>query len=219
MDSYLAVIFTSLRTGDDEDGYLAAAARMDELAAAQPGYLGIESVRDGNGFGITVSYWSDAEAATAWKRQAEHLGAQELGRSRWYDRYTVRIARVEREYAFTRPIFHLAMPGDWADAQAAGTYAMSTRGVTVEQEGFTHCSFAHQMRGVAERFYADVDELVILHLDRSRLAADLRFEPPADGVDELFPHVYGPIPTNAVTATTVWRRGADGWGAPPVNGD
>jgi len=220
MDDYVAVIFTSRRVGtidDDEvtdDGYDAMAERMDALAASQPGFLGVESARSGSGEGITVSYWADVEAARAWKQHAEHRIAQDLGRRRWYDRYTVRIATVEREYAFARPIYHLAIPDDWDAAVAAGVYEMSTRGVTVSVEGFVHCSLADQVVGVASRFYADVDELVVLHLDRAALEDDLVFERPAPGVDERFPHVYRPIPITAVSATTVWRRGPDGWSDP-----
>lgn len=216
MNPYVAVIFTSRRTDDDEAGYVAMAGRMEAAARTRPGYLGIESVRSPDGGGITVSYWVDDAAARAWKADAEHLAAQRLGRDRWYDEYTVRIAHVEREYAYLRPIFHMAMPDDWRSAQEARAYSMSTRGVTVEQEGFVHCSFPHQMRGVASRYYADVDELVILHLDRLALAGDLRIEPAAEGVTERFPHVYSSIPLDAVTATTPWRRGEHGWDDPPV---
>ena len=63
---YVAVIFTSQQTVDLE-GYDETSARMEELAAAQPGYLGIESARDTAGFGITVSYWTDEQAARDWK--------------------------------------------------------------------------------------------------------------------------------------------------------
>jgi heme-degrading monooxygenase HmoA len=94
---YYAVIFTSLRHPGD-DGYAAMAARMLELAAAQEGFLGAESARDG--LGITVSYWSSLEAISRWKSDAEHQHAQRLGRSDWYAAYKVRIALVEREYGF-----------------------------------------------------------------------------------------------------------------------
>jgi uncharacterized protein (DUF952 family)/heme-degrading monooxygenase HmoA len=212
-DPYVAVIFSNQRTGDDDAGYLAEAARMDALASEQPGYVGIESVRAESGFGITVSYWSDDAAALAWKQQAEHLAAQQRGRSTWYDSYHVRVATVEREYHYARPVYHLALPVDWEAATASGSYPMSTRGLTTEQEGFVHCSFAHQMLGVAQRFYADVDELVILHLDRTALDADLVIEPAAEGIDELFPHLYRELPLDAVATTTVWRRG-DTWQQP-----
>jgi heme-degrading monooxygenase HmoA len=93
---YTAVVFTSTRTAGDH-GYGLMAARMDELASQQPGYLGHESAH-GDDLGITVSYWVDHVAAAAWKRVAEHLVAQERGRTTWYADYTVRIATVERDY-------------------------------------------------------------------------------------------------------------------------
>ncbi|MDB5986185.1 MAG: hypothetical protein JWR16_1238 [Nevskia sp.] len=95
---YYSVIFSSRRSGA-EGGYERAANRMLELAATQPGYLGVESARDGDGFGITVSYWSSLEAISAWKANAEHLSAQQAGQRRWYAHYELRIARVERAYA------------------------------------------------------------------------------------------------------------------------
>lgn len=74
------------------------AARMVELAVAQPGYLGVESVRGADGFGITVSYWTSEEAIAAWRRHAEHRIAQEQGRAQWYEHYELRVARVERAW-------------------------------------------------------------------------------------------------------------------------
>ena len=94
---FFAVIFSSNRTGEDAE-YDAMAERMVELARAQPGFLGVHSARNPDGFGITVSYWEDEQAILAWKRNAEHLIAQELGRREWYDSYEVRVARVERSY-------------------------------------------------------------------------------------------------------------------------
>lgn len=94
---YTAVVFTSLRTEGDQ-GYAAMAARMDRLAAEQPGYLGIESARDAGGLGVTVSYWRDDAAAAAWKQVAAHLVAQERGRAAWYADYRVRVATVTRAY-------------------------------------------------------------------------------------------------------------------------
>lgn len=94
---YYAVIFSSLRTGE-EVGYGEMAERMLALAAGQPGFLGVESARDG--LGITVSYWESLDAIAHWKRVAEHREAQRLGRARWYAGYRVRIAKIEREYGF-----------------------------------------------------------------------------------------------------------------------
>jgi heme-degrading monooxygenase HmoA len=95
---YVAVVFTSLRTEGD-NGYAAMSARMDRLAAEQPGYLGLESVRGPDGVaGITVSYWADEDAARAWKQVAEHLVAQTRGQSAWYSDYRVRVSTVTRDY-------------------------------------------------------------------------------------------------------------------------
>ena len=99
-----AVIFSSQRSaGHDDDGYAEAADRMVELAAAQPGFLGVESARGADGFGITVSYWASEEAIAAWRRHAEHAAARAQGRSRWYTAFELRVARVERAYGSGRP--------------------------------------------------------------------------------------------------------------------
>lgn len=98
---YYAVIFTSLRRDPrDDDGYAETANRMEELARTMPGFLGIESAR--SGIGITVSYWRDEAAIAAWRRQVDHVEAQERGQAEWYERYTVRVAHVEREYRSRR---------------------------------------------------------------------------------------------------------------------
>lgn len=93
---YVAVIFTSTRTGDDR-GYAVMAASMEALARQQPGFLGIESAREE--IGITISYWRDEAAARAWKAVGAHLVAQRRGRERWYADYRVRVATVERDYS------------------------------------------------------------------------------------------------------------------------
>ncbi len=95
---YYAVIFSSRRNGDDEDGYAAAAQRMLELAALQPGYLGVESARGEDGFGITVSYWASEAAISGWKHQAEHAATRAHGRRHWYEHFELRVAKVERAY-------------------------------------------------------------------------------------------------------------------------
>lgn len=99
--SCYAVIFSSHRT-ENENGYGEMAARMEELAATMPGFLGIESARGADGFGITVSYWESEAAIANWKRNAEHKTAQSRGRDEWYSDYTVRVAKVERAYAMKK---------------------------------------------------------------------------------------------------------------------
>jgi len=95
---YYAVIFSSLKTASDLKGYEAMAIEMDRLVQVQPGYLGHESAREG--LGITVSYWNSLEAISNWKKVSEHLSAQTMGKSTWYQAYKTRICRVERDYGF-----------------------------------------------------------------------------------------------------------------------
>jgi heme-degrading monooxygenase HmoA len=99
---YYAVIFTSCRTAADPDGYDRTAERMLQLAAAQPGFLGVESTLGPDGAGITVSYWNSLQAVHSWGRHAEHRLAQELGRQRWYEQFRLRVCRVESDRLFQR---------------------------------------------------------------------------------------------------------------------
>jgi uncharacterized protein (DUF952 family) len=95
-------------------------------------------------------------------------------------------------------IFHLALAGDWDAAQRDGEYAVSTLGRTLEEEGFIHGSRADQWPVVRARFYAGVTEpLVLLVIDPDLLTADVR-EEAVPGLDETFPHIYGPINLDAV---------------------
>ncbi len=96
---YYAVIFSTLRTEVDE-GYLETAERMEELAKQQEGYLGVESAR--NQLGITVSYWESINAIVKWKNNAEHVIARKQGKALWYQKYQLRICKVEREYGFEK---------------------------------------------------------------------------------------------------------------------
>ena len=98
---YYAVIFSSQRIGPDA-GYSAMADRMVELAATQAGYLGVESTRGADGFGITVSYWRSEADILAWKRNAEHAIARQQGREHWYGHFEMRVAKVERAYGGPR---------------------------------------------------------------------------------------------------------------------
>jgi uncharacterized protein (DUF952 family) len=103
-------------------------------------------------------------------------------------------------------LFHAAMPEDWVAAFDTGEYTMSTRGRTLADEGFIHASTRMQVEGVANRFYRDVEQLVLLTIDPTKVDAEIKWEPPAPGVDVLFPHIYGPLPIGAVVATNYWFR-------------
>ncbi len=92
---YYAVIFTS-KLGDDDSGYAEMASEMVRLAEQQDGFLGIESAREE--IGITVSYWRDLDSIERWRANARHQVAQTLGKNRWYEQYSLRVALVERAY-------------------------------------------------------------------------------------------------------------------------
>lgn len=112
-------------------------------------------------------------------------------------------------------LIHIALPDEWSAAKEAGEYRRSTRGRSLDDVGFVHCSYPRQLEGVANRVYSDVAELVLLHLEPELFDAEVRIEPASDDGTELFPHVYGPIPTSAVVAVTWWDRGDDGiWHKP-----
>ena len=94
---YYAVIFTSLRTEED-NGYKLAANRMMDLAQKQKGFLGVESAR--SEIGITVSYWKSIKDIQNWKKNEEHRIVQKTGKEKWYASYKIRICKVERDYEF-----------------------------------------------------------------------------------------------------------------------
>lgn len=89
------------------------------------------------------------------------------------------------------PIYHLALRPTWEAAQSGGTYQQSTVDRTLQEEGFIHCSFAEQVEGTAERYYGDIDDVVLLTIDPTKVDAEVR-------VENGFPHIYGPLPVKAV---------------------
>lgn len=99
-------------------------------------------------------------------------------------------------------ILHLAVRSDWEAARDAGSYPWSTRGLTLDEVGYVHCSHEHQWRGVRDRFYADLadDELVLLVVDESKLSSPVVVER-LDGAPDAFPHIYGPLDIAAVVET------------------
>jgi glutathione S-transferase len=98
-------------------------------------------------------------------------------------------------------IFHLARRADWERAVRSGAYTVSTRGRSLAEEGFIHMSTEEQVAGVAQRYYAGVDDLVLLHVDETKLAAPLKWDEVA-GSHTPFPHVYGPLNPDAVVRVT-----------------
>ena len=94
-ESHYAVIFTTKSRADNGEEYLDMATEMEELAAKQPGYLGVDSARTPGGVGITVSYWRDMASIKGWRDHARHQVAQQTGKDQFYEMYTLRVALVQ----------------------------------------------------------------------------------------------------------------------------
>jgi glutathione S-transferase len=104
-------------------------------------------------------------------------------------------------------IYHAALPEDWEAALSAGSYEVSTRGMALAAVGFIHAAYERQVEGVANRFYADIDELVLLGIDRDVIDSPVIDESPTGNpADEHFPHLYGPLPVDAVINARRWKR-------------
>ena len=112
-------------------------------------------------------------------------------------------------------IYHCSLVADWQAAQQVGEYTVSSRGRTLEQEGFVHAGYSGQIAGVLQRFYADVTEpMCLLVIDPDKVGAPVIVENLAGG-EELFPHVYGPVPVSAVVeVAALVRDGQAGWRSP-----
>ncbi len=94
----VAVIFIAQRTSEDDADYATAASAMSALAAMQPGYIGMDSVRGSDGLGITVSYWASDSDAKAWRDHGEHALIRDAGRDRWYTHYSLHVGEITRSY-------------------------------------------------------------------------------------------------------------------------
>lgn len=125
-------------------------------------------------------------------------------------------------------LLHITERHVWEAARTSGSYEMSTRGRTLAEVGFIHCSLRHQLPQVARMLYGDCDPaaLVVLVIDSEQIGAPLRYEPPepggcADdasagagtGTGEEFPHIYGPLPVSAVVAEESWSARASAHGS------
>jgi len=111
----------------------------------------------------------------------------------------------------SRLILHITTAPEWAAAQSAGEYRASS----LETEGFIHCSTPAQVVHVADWFYRDLPDLVLLCIDPGALPGEVRWEASSDSFAGEFPHVYGPIAIDAVRAVVPWTRGDDGFEIPP----
>ncbi|MGJ7442485.1 DUF952 domain-containing protein [Aquipuribacter sp. MA13-6] len=118
----------------------------------------------------------------------------------------------------TPALLHLALPEEWQEAVPTGSYDRSTRGLSLGEVGFVHCAHPHQVEAVAARFYGDLLQdpdatLLVLHLDPERLDVHVVHED-LEGTGEQFPHVYGPLPVDAVVRVEAMARVDGAWRLP-----
>lgn len=100
--TYYAVIFTSQRTEGDNEAYNKMNVDLAEILKSNPDFIKEEGTRNDKGFGVSISYWKTLKAAKLWKQDALHKQAQELGKTKWYTWFNVRICEVQREYEWEK---------------------------------------------------------------------------------------------------------------------
>jgi uncharacterized protein (DUF952 family) len=106
-------------------------------------------------------------------------------------------------------IYHIATASGWDAARRDGQYTISTRGRTLAEQGFIHASTSGQVAPVANMVYKGLPGLLVLVIDTDRVGPEIRWEP-VPGWDAPFPHIYGPLNTDAVVATRPFEPGPDG---------
>lgn len=107
-----------------------------------------------------------------------------------------------REY-----IVHLCPSQDWQKAKTSGEY----RAASLEEERFIHCSRPDQILDVANRFYRQMPDLVLLWIDPNLVIYDIRYERPEAESEQDFPHIYGPLNLDAVVAVSSFPPHPDGF--------
>jgi glutathione S-transferase len=103
----------------------------------------------------------------------------------------------------------LALESDWTHAQGAGDYRVSTIGRLLDDVGYIHCSFDHQVQQVADAFYRGRSDVLLLTIDESKLTSPIR-EENAEGTNVVFPHIYGPLNLDAVVSARRLGQASDG---------
>lgn len=121
-------------------------------------------------------------------------------------------------------IYHIAQRQHWQQAKVTGQYTADS----LASEGFIHCSQTHQVERVANKFYRDLKDLVLLHIDPAKVKAPVKYESPRpgatvqgqsahlEGLAEQYPHIYGPLNVDAVVNVVTFEPGTDGKFPTPV---
>lgn len=89
-------------------------------------------------------------------------------------------------------------PGElWREAEGRGVF----EGAPIDAaDGYIHLSAADQVRETAARYFAGMDDLVLVAIEADRLGEALKWEPSRGGA--LFPHLYAPL----ALADVAWAR-------------
>jgi uncharacterized protein (DUF952 family) len=106
-------------------------------------------------------------------------------------------------------IYHIAYPIDWENAKVDGEYRISTKGRTLDEQGFIHAGDVPQVAAVANMIYKEDDRLIVLVIDTDKLSSEVKYDD-VPGWDAPFPHIYGPINTGAVTDVLPLERDSEG---------
>jgi glutathione S-transferase len=106
-------------------------------------------------------------------------------------------------------IYHIACPADWEKAKADGEYRISTKGRTLDEQGFIHAGDVPQVAAVANLIYKEDDHLLVLVIETAKLSSEVKYDA-VPGWDAPFPHVYGPINPDAVTDVLPLERDTEG---------
>ncbi|GAB4035314.1 DUF952 domain-containing protein [Spirosoma gilvum] len=89
-------------------------------------------------------------------------------------------------------IYHIVPAADWARYENEPVYEAAS----LQTEGFIHLSKKEQVDGTLSRYYQNVPDLLLLHVDTEKLTYELRYEPSTN--NEEFPHLYGPLNKEAI---------------------
>jgi uncharacterized protein (DUF952 family) len=106
-------------------------------------------------------------------------------------------------------IYHIAFITDWQGAQQTGNYTTSSRGRSLDEEGFIHASTSGQVATVANTFYRGAGSLLLLTIETDRVNSEIRYDQ-VPGSAELFPHIYGPLNVDAVVNAVPFQPDSDG---------
>ncbi len=117
-------------------------------------------------------------------------------------------------------IYHITSRKAWRAAQEHGWYSAPS----LQSEGFVHCSARQQILPVANDFYRNRRDLILLCIDENRIIAEVKWEAPAHPVasqasqtqnERTFPHIYGRLNLDAVVGALAFEETANGFALPP----